>query len=349
MGKKLNGLFVATVILVLLAGCSKKPVSKQECDLLYQCVSIELVVSNKQAEHSSGQKSEILAENIKMMLGIKTKRQEILDLVYSELRTLDRIIHPHRTGGLSRVNSRLQAGEWMSINPSLYLLTSKAAEYYKSSNGYYNAALGNLIALWGFELDPKSTAGKKRPEVGKILEILRQDPAMDQLEFDGIRVRSSNPSVSLQFGLLYQGYMIQLVKSMLAGAGINQAVITTNNAVSAYGTEAQYNDTNHNRLYPIRKNETLCHANIRDHFFMQDQLPYHTYLDVDTGYPAATIDHVVVIDESDMNALAACQALMTSDGREWEITIAMMEINAAELNWRNNRSAQSSAMEERRK
>ncbi len=69
---------------------------------------------------------------------------------------------------------------------------------------------------------------------------------------------------------------------------------------------------------------------------------------MDTGYPAATIDHVVVIDESGMNSLAACQALMASDGRDWMITTNMMQVNAAELNWRNNRSAQSRSMEERR-
>lgn len=339
-------IFVLSALSLVISACDSKPLSKQECDILYQCISIELIDADNK---NRGQSGLALPDSITRLLDPeKAKQQETLEFIFTELKEFERITHPDRPNGMARVNTRLVSGEWLSINPALFSITKAAKELYTSSNGYFNPALGKVITLWGFHKDPKQAEGKQLPDSKAILEILKQNPAMDHIEFDGIRVRSSNPAVSMQFGLLYQGYIVRLVRSMLYEAGIKQAVILTNNTVSTHGTTGEYRDQQHNRYYRLGTNETLCHANVRDHYFLKDGRPYHVYLDIDTGFPAATIDHVVVIHGSEMTATAGCQALMASDGREWEITANMMKLEAVELAWRNNTAAVSSIMEERR-
>lgn len=315
----------ALIALALLtSACIKPETSREQCDILYQCVRIDL------GDSPAGKNN-----------------KHVLDYIFNELQVLGQVIHPQLIGGVTRVNGRLASGEWSSINPSLFQLTKDIQALAQRSNGTLNPAIGKLITLWGFHQDPKGQQQYQRPDSKAILNLLKQNPLMDDIEFDGIRVRSKNPAVNLQFGLLYQGHITRLVRTLLQDAGYTRGRIITNNLLTTVGIDTLYQQSTNAPGYNIKPDETLCRASIEDHGFTQDGRYYHRYLDPDTGYPAPTIESVIVIDDDPLSASAACQALMASDGRDWEITSNMMQVTAGKLRWKNGQVAISKVMAER--
>ena len=317
-------LYTLLTLTLLISACIKPETSREQCDILYQCVRIEL------GDSPAGKNN-----------------KQTLDYIFNELQILGQVIHPQLIGGVTRVNDRLASGEWSSMNPSLFQLTKDIQALAQRSNGTLNPAIGKLITLWGFHQDPKGQQQYQRPGSKAILNLLKQNPRMDDIEFDGIRVRSINPAVNLQFGLLYQGHIIRLTRTLLQDAGYTRGRIITNNLLSTVGIDTQYQQSIDAPAYSIKPDETLCSVSIQDHGFTQDGRYYHRYLDPDTGYPAPTIESVVVIDDDPLSASATCQALMASDGRDWEITSNMMQVTASKLRWKNGHEAMSKVMAER--
>lgn len=315
---------VLITIAILASACIKPETSREQCDILYQCVRIEL------GDSPAGKNN-----------------KQTLDYIFNELQILGQVIHPQLVGGVTRVNDRLASGEWSSINPSLFQLTRDIQALAQRSNGTFNPAIGKLVMLWGFHQDPKAQLPYQRPATKAVFDLLKLNPHMDNIEFDGIRVRSNNPAVNLQFGLLYQGHLIRVVRSLLQDAGYHRARIVTNNLLSTVGVTTTYQQTANAPAYTVKPDETLCRASIQDHGFTQDGRYYHRYLDPDTGYPAPTIESVIVIDDEPLTASAACQALMASDGRDWEITSNMMQVAASKLRWKDGREAMNKEMNER--
>lgn len=309
---------------LLVSACIKPETSRELCDFVYQCIRIDL------GDQPAGKSN-----------------KQTLDYIFNELQVLAPTINPIIPGGVTRLNDRLATGEWSSINPSLYKLTQQTHTLAQKSNGTLNPAMGKLIMLWGFHQDPNKPNQYQRPGNKAILDVLKQNPSMEDLEFDGIRVRSRNSAVSIYYGLLYQGHFISLIRQLLRDAGYTKARIITNNLLSTMGIDTQYQQSTQTTAYAIKPDETLCRASIEDHGFTHNGRYYHRYLDPDTGYPAPTIESVVVIDDDPLTASAACQALMGSDGHDWEITSNMMQVTATALRWKNGQEAMSKVMEER--
>ncbi|MDH5632280.1 MAG: FAD:protein FMN transferase [Gammaproteobacteria bacterium] len=320
-------MFRRTIILATIlatAACIQPETSREQCDILYQCVRVEL------GESPSARQN-----------------KETLDFIFSELELLNNVIHPDKIGGITRLNDRLGTGEWSSINPSLLQLTRDARALAEKSNNTFNPAIGKLINLWGFHRDPKQSATLKLPSTREILALVNQNPSTEDIEFDGIRVRSKNPAVAIHYGLLYQGHIVRLVRAILNDAGYRKASVFTNNMASSLGEDIRYAHTQGAPGYRLNAGETLCHTEIEDHGFTENSHYYHSYLDPDTGFPAPTIRSVTVIDDDPMAAAGGCQALMSSDGRDWEITGNMMQLSAVELAWKNDLAARNDVMNDR--
>lgn len=203
---------VAMFLLPVLAGCQQADTEYRQCDVLERCVNI-LIPREGNPDSDRIQAS--------------------LNKIRTGLVRLDEMIHPWRSGGMKRLNSRLASGEWSTINPSVIKMVKQAQELSRLSNGLYNPALyGALLKIWGFH---RETPLAEPPSRHAIRTLLARKPSMSDVELEGIRVRSRNVAVLIQFGTLLDARIIETITRYLDEDNISHALVQARETIYARG------------------------------------------------------------------------------------------------------------------
>lgn len=231
---------------------------------------------------------------------------------------------PWEASSLSRTNQLLKTGGSFSVEPSILPLIEQSKVLSEQSHGMFNPAIGKLIRLWQFHKhdDPEI----KPPEKKLIAELVEQQPSMNDLQLQGIRLHSNNPATELNFGAFAKGYAIDLSMEYLHSLGIKNAVINA-------GGDLRVSGHHGNRPWEIgirhpRKNGVIAWLKARDNesiftsgdyerFYIYKGQRYHHILDPETGYPASGTTSVTVIHDNAGIADAAATALFIAGPQRW--------------------------------
>jgi len=290
--------FFLVFILLTASSCSKPVVTKHErCNIFGACISIEFESETSGAE---------------LVATIED------DLVY-----LVSILDPGDSKPMLRLNSLLRSGEWASANPSVFTLLTKSKEYYQSSQGYFNPARsGLLMKLWDIEAESLVPPPSK-----KAYKSVSQTAAtMDDIELQGIRVRSTNTNIALEFGTLLHGYTVDMVFDYLKSTGAKNIRVALGNTIRVSTKENTPHIENIKSLsgktgattVAIKDGEALCVSRLHGDDETLGGPRYTTIFNPKTGRPATDTGAVIVVHQNAMIANAACQALFNAGPAGWQ-------------------------------
>lgn len=256
--------------------------------------------------------------------GEEQRARQAIDAVEQEFHYMHRTWHAWRPGALGRVNALLATTEWFSVAPSVRPLIVRASELSAASGGLFNPAIGRLVELWGFHQDERP-AGPP-PDPRQIAELLEQAPGMGDLELDGIRLRSRNPAVRLDFGAFAKGYGIDRTIELLRQRGIENAIINAGGDLRAIGRHGErpwrigVRDPRGPGILAsleVEGDESVFTSGDYERYFEYGGVRYHHILDPRTGQPARGVTSVTVIHDEGAAADAAATALFVAGVEHW--------------------------------
>ncbi len=262
--------------------------------------------------------------------------------------------HAWNPGPLARTNRLLEEGVRFPAPPSVLSLVKLSKELASRSDQLFNPAIGRLIALWGFHRDRITC--EHLPEKAEIEALVKANPTMDDIEIDGIYLRSRNPAVQLDFGAIGKGYGIDLAIEHLKELGIRNAIVNSGGDLRAIGSRS-----GHPWRIAIRSpsgSGTLGFINVAGdesvftsgdyerNCLWQGKL-YHHIIDPRTGYPARGTRSVTVIHDNAAEADAAATALFVAGPDQWHRIARQMGIRYVLLVDENNIVHMNPAMQRR--
>lgn len=154
--------------------------------------------------------------------------------VLREFDRLHRSYHAWQDSELTALNRGIAAGQPHRVSEELAALIRRAQELSRAAEGVFDPGIGQLIALWGFQNDEFKP---RLPAAEKLAAWHRAQPSINDLELDGLTVRSRNLAVALDFGGYLKGWALDQAAALLHQQGINNALINIGGNVMALGSK----------------------------------------------------------------------------------------------------------------
>ncbi len=259
--------------------------------------------------------------------------------VQEDLNTMRFMWHPWKAGPLGRTNELLATGAEFSANPSVLPLIKKARVLSASSDNLYNPAIGKLLDLWGFHTDEQQPKGPP-PSAEAIARLVRQNPQISDIVEEGVRMKSLNPAVKLDFDSLSKGVSFDREMAYLQSIGIKNARIKGRHDVKVLGRyqgKPWQIGIPHPRkrgefaMVNLNDGESLFTASDNERYYKYNGKRYHPILDPRTGYPADKTALVAVIHPEAATADAATTALFVAGPDEWVKIAKQMNLHMVML------------------
>lgn len=233
--------------------------------------------------------------------------------VFSELRLLSTFTHPVQSKPISRINTLLRSREWFSVNPSMTTILKQSVEYYRKTDGMFNpAALGAFRELWGaYSTTPPTVA----PPEKDIETLLADLPTMEDVRFDGIRLRGNNPRLRLDFDWLAYGYAIDLQMEQLRELGIANARLKIDGVEMTLGN-----------IDGGVAGQAVCHRT--------PTAPTDS-IDTRTGHPVDNVTELTVFAKTASDAAVGCRVLLISNTESRQRMVDQLHLVEARLTSRD--------------
>ena len=154
------------------------------------------------------------------------------------LREFDRLhsrYHAWQPSELTTLNKALAAEEAREVDDEMLDLLRRAKDFAARGNYLFDPAIGKLIQIWGFHTD---TYVPRLPDKDELQKILATRPSITDVEIQGHRVSSRNPSVEIDLGGIAKGYALDRAREILLRRGIRNALINIGGNVMALGNKA---------------------------------------------------------------------------------------------------------------
>ncbi|MGW8394313.1 FAD:protein FMN transferase [Pseudoduganella sp. HUAS MS19] len=151
------------------------------------------------------------------------------------LREFDRLHHKYHAwqpSQLTALNDAIARGEPFEADEEMVALLRSATDLSARSGDTFNPAIGRLIRLWGFQKNDITAGG---PSAAEIESLVKANPRMADLHFDGHRITSSNRSVMLDLGGYAKGYALDRAAQILRQAGVKAALVNVGGNAIALG------------------------------------------------------------------------------------------------------------------
>jgi len=299
---KLAGLIILIGFSVFIAGCTQETPTEAKRTVLKFGTLIEITLFGVEPE---------LAEHA-------------LNQLEKDFTQYHAAWTPWQAGPLSRTNQLLKTGGSFSVPPSILPLIEQSKILSEQSQGLFNPAIGKLIRLWQFHKHDEPDI--KPPQQKLITELVKQQPSMDDLQLQGIKLYSENPAIELNFGAFAKGYAIDLSMEYLHSLGIKNAVINAGGDLSVSGQHGHRPweiGIRHPRENDViawlnaENNESIFTSGDYERFYIYKGQRYHHILDPQTGYPATGTTSVTVIHNNAGIADAAATALFIAGPQRW--------------------------------
>lgn len=322
---------ILSLLLLALSGCEQTPEVHTSRFLAFGTL-IDLTVAGVSAE----------------------KAYEVTQVLEKDFQRMHHSWHAWDPGPLGRVNRLIETERWFSVPPSVLPLIVKAQRLSQQSDHLFDPAIGKLIDAWGFHQDAPD--GHQPPKPEWIKQYLKKPPKISDLQLDGIKIRSTNSSVKLDFGAFGKGYGIDLAIQHLKEMGIENAILNAGGDLQAMGSRitrpwqiAIRHPSGEGVLasLPTQQNESIFTSGDYERNFTWKGQRYHHIIDPRTGYPAKGTRSVTVIDDDATVADAAATALFIAGPDLWHKIALQMGLRYVLLVDDQNRLHMNPAMKDR--
>jgi thiamine biosynthesis lipoprotein len=268
----------------------------------------------------------------------KTKADAVIAEVEIDLQYMNYAWHAWQPGPIGRINMLLQTTRPFSANPSVLGPIIQARELAIASDHLFNPAISELIKLWGFHDDlPHGPP----PSVEKIQQLLKQNPRMDDITINNVRMQSKNPYVKLDLGGVAKGYGIEQIMTLIKNHGIQNAIVNAGGDLKAIGRHGDrpwrvgirdpFNKEGVIASLAVADGESVFTSGNYERYYEYEGKRYHHIIDPRTGYPAQGTSSVTVIHSDATTADAAATALFVAGPKDWRRIARQMGISAVML------------------
>ena len=289
--------------------------------------------------------------------------------IREDLAIMHRVWHVWEPGSLMRINSLLPYKTEFSASPSVLDVVHIAKDLAIKSNHLFNPAIGKLIALWGFHSHQQPGI---EPSAQAIQELVKQNPTLENISINGVRMNTNNAAVKIDLGGVAKGVAIDRLLSYLKRQGIHNALIDTGGDLKVIGKHGDrpwkvaIRDPRFNpqpesdkkdsivALLDLNDNEAAFTSGDYERYFKNKKnnnpdKHFHHIIDPRTGYPAVGTQSVTVLHENAATADAAATALFIAGPKQWVEIAKAMGIKYVLLIDENGKLHISSAMQKRLK
>jgi thiamine biosynthesis lipoprotein len=315
----LKGVLRTAIFLFLIAalsGCSKDALYQQQSFVFGTQVEISIYgVSDAQARAASA-------------------------AVLQEFDRLHHTFHAWKSSPVTELNVAFARGEKHQITPELAAAIRDATQYAEASDNLFNPAIGQLIALWGFQSDDFKPV-KPAPE--KIAALVHARPQMSDISIDNAGWASSrNRAVQLDFGGYAKGLALDHAALILRAHGIQNALVNIGGnliALGQHGAHAWHIGVQHPRQpgaiveLDLREGEAIGTSGDYQRFFELEGQRYCHIIDPRTGFPASQTQSLTVLappgPQAGVLSDVASKPGFIADASIWEAQLARLGIKAA--------------------
>jgi thiamine biosynthesis lipoprotein len=252
---------------------------------------------------------------------------EATNAIANDFQTMHHNWHAWHPSPLTELNQAIATEQPWTVAQETSLLPAltKAKRFYNQTDGLFNPAIGQLIALWGFHNSDLSD-NRPPPPPEKIAELVALAPSMDEIDIEGNRVSSRNRAVQLDFGAFAKGYAVDLAIEKLRQFGVQNAIINVGGDLKAIGKKGDkpwligiHHPRNDGVLAAVAvSGETsVMTSGDYERFYNDKGVRYSHIIDPRNGWPTQSITSVTIIDKSGALADAASTALMVAGLQDW--------------------------------
>lgn len=241
-------------------------------------------------------------------------------------------------GELVRLNRALADGEALQVSAELGSLLQQARQYAIDSEHLFNPAIGQLIGLWGFHSD--QPPGGPPPRKVEIEALLKHNPSMEDVSFQGHLVSSTNSMVAMDLGAFAKGYALNLAIDELKRMGIENAIVNAGGDLCVSGQHGERPWVIGIR-HPLGEGviasvgvadgECVLTSGNYERYREFEGVRYAHIIDPRSGYPVAHVASATVISNQGGLADAAATALSVAGPVDWPRIAAMMGLTQVML------------------
>jgi thiamine biosynthesis lipoprotein len=268
--------------------------------------------------------------------------------------------HAWEPGQLVDINQAIAGGRVAQADDHIATLIRQSQVFEASSGGRFNPAIGRLVGLWGFHTSDYPIRAEV-PAEADIAGLVAARPSTADLQITGSsggqwQVRSTNPTVQLDFGGIAKGYAVDLAIQALKLRQPEGAIVNAGGDLRAFGT-------NHGRpwrvaienplggvlgVVEIQTDEAVFTSGNYQRFGEDSSgFRYAHILDPRTGWPVDEVLSATVIVHSGVAADAAATALVVGGLDEWAEVAKGLAIHALLLTDRDGKVYLNRAMSAR--
>ncbi len=324
------------LFLLALNGCGKEPLYQQESFVFGTQVEVSIYGETD------------------------AKARAAAAAVLQEFDRLHREFHAWKPGPLMTLNAAIARGERHQVSPELAATIRDATQLSEASDGLFNPAIGQLIALWGFQNDEFKPV---QPDPKKIAALVRAQPRMRDLTVDADNfVSSKNPTVQLDFGGYAKGLALDNALRILRAQGVKHALVNIGGniiALGKHGSRPWHVGVRHPRTpsalieLDLNDGEAIGTSGDYQRYFELNGQRYCHIIDPRTGYPATHTQSLTVLaapgPRAGVLSDAASKPGFIADISEWEAALKRLGIEAAIRVDESGKIAMSAAMTRRAK
>ena len=245
------------------------------------------------------------------------KAETALVAVEQQLKQYRSYWHAWEDSELYRFNQALNKSQSVKVTEPVAELIRLSQQYYQSSQGLFNPALGKLIAAYGFH-------DQQDPDQKLIESIQANLPGMTDLRIDQGLAISDNPHLQLDFGGIAKGYAIALIAKYLQSAGFEHFLINAGGDVLVHGNrlDKPWRIGVQNPFAPgafasieLTGNQHLFTSGNYQRYYRKNGGIVHHIIDPRSGRPSTQVTSATVLSDDAVLADVAATTLMIDGWR----------------------------------
>jgi len=265
-------ILLAILATLFLASCGKPPPMKQEAFVF-------------------GTRVELLVWGVPGM-----RAENAMADVLREFDRLHRAYHAWEPSELTAANQAIAAGQPHELSEELADLIRTAQTLSTQGEYLFDPGIGRIVALWGFHADEFVP---RHPDPDALARLLAAKPSIAEINLDGRRLTSTDPSVSLDFGGYLKGVALDRARVILKARNIDNALVNIGGNVLALGSKGETPwrvGIQHPRadahggaplaILELRDGEAIGTSGDYQRFFELDGRRFSHLIDPRTGQPA---------------------------------------------------------------
>ena len=307
--------FLLVFFVLALAGCGEQPLFQQQAFVFGTRVEISIYG----------------AEEIKARAASAA--------VLQEFDRLHHAFHAWKPSPVTELNAAFARGERHPISPELATAIRTATRYAEASDNLFNPAIGQLIALWGFQSDDiKATL----PAPERVAALVQANPRMRDITLSPEGAFSRNRAVQLDFGGYAKGLALDRAVQILRAHGIRNALVNIGGnliALGQHGARPWHVGVQHPRRpgaileLDLLDGEAIGTSGDYQRFFELGGTRYCHIIDPRSGYPAQHAQSLTVLAapgvEAGLQSDIASKPAFILGARGWEAQLKRIGVEAA--------------------